>query len=90
MVFSCGSMEDKKTKYFERGNAFFEKDDYVKARMEFKNAIQIDPRYAEAYYMLGMVEYRKMNGKEPLVIFRRQYIMTRIFPTLRLHWVMFY
>lgn len=63
MVFSCGSMEDKKTKYFEKGNAFYEKGDYVKARMEFKNAIQIDPRYAEAYYMLGMVEYRENEWK---------------------------
>ena len=56
---ACGSPEEKKAKFFEKGQALYEKGDFVKARLEFKNATQIDPKFAEAYYMLGMVELKE-------------------------------
>src|SRR5208283_65489 len=35
-----------------------EKGDYVKAKLEFKNAAQIDPKFADAFYMLGLTALR--------------------------------
>jgi tetratricopeptide (TPR) repeat protein len=52
---SCGGPEQKKAKFYNKGKALYEKGELVKAKLEFKNAIQIDPKYADAYYMLGMV-----------------------------------
>ena len=34
------------------------------ARLEFKNALQIDSKFAEGYYMLGMSELRQRNLKK--------------------------
>lgn len=62
VLAACSSPEEKKAKFYEKGRQLFEQGDLVKARLEFKNAIQIDPKYARAYYMLGRVE---LEDKDP-------------------------
>jgi len=64
MLTACGSPEEKKMKFFNKGNTLFEKGDVVKARLEFKNSIQIDPKFANAYYMLGMCELKQGHFKQ--------------------------
>jgi tetratricopeptide (TPR) repeat protein len=61
---ACGGPEQKKMKFFGKGKALYEKGDYVKARLELKNAVQIDPKFAEGYHLLGMVALKTgdMNG----------------------------
>ena len=49
----CSSDEDKKASHFEKGLVYFENSDYKSARLEFKNAIQIDSQYLDAYQKLG-------------------------------------
>ncbi len=56
IIIACGGCDgprEKKTKFFARGKALYMKADYVKAGLEFKNALQIDPGFAEACSMLG-------------------------------------
>jgi len=48
-------------KFYNKGKALYEKGDFVKAELEFKNAVQIDPKFADGHYMLGMVSLRKGN-----------------------------
>ena len=40
------------------------KPDYVNAKLEFKNALQIDPQYAPAYHMLGVTGIREGNLRQ--------------------------
>jgi len=54
LLVACGGPEAKKAKFLERGKEYYAKKDFVKAGLEFKNAIQIDPKFAEAYYRLGL------------------------------------
>ncbi len=61
LIAGCSGPEEKKMKFFNKGKALYEKGKIAEARLEFKNAVQIDPKYAEAYYMLGMVELRTDN-----------------------------
>ena len=63
LIAACGGVEEKKMKFFDKGKALFEKGDFVKARLEFKNALQIDPKFAQGYFMLGQVEMRMKNPK---------------------------
>jgi tetratricopeptide (TPR) repeat protein len=63
-VLCCGGPEEKKMKFFNKGKALYEQGDYVKALLEFKNAVQIDPKFADGYYMLGMVQLKKGNWKK--------------------------
>ena len=63
-MLACGSREEKKMKLFEKGKTLYEQGDYVKAQLEFKNALQIDPKYADGYYWLGTVSYTHLRAHE--------------------------
>lgn len=49
----CSSENDKKLSHIERGKAYFEKEEYKAAIIEYKNAIQIDPEDIESYRLLA-------------------------------------
>ena len=63
VLFSCSGPEEKKAKFMDRGQALYDTGEYVKAALEFKNAIQIDPKFARGYYLLGMAEQKQGNFK---------------------------
>src|ERR1700723_3975617 len=51
---SCSfNPEVKKKKFLDKGIAYFDKGQYREANIEFENAIQIDPKFAEAHYRLA-------------------------------------
>ena len=59
LIFSgCATDEEKKLSHLKKGQAYFENGKYREARIEFKNAIQIDPRYLEANIQLAETEVR--------------------------------
>ncbi len=58
---SCSTMEEKRDKFFAEGKEYYEKGDYIKARLQFKNALQIDPKFAEATLWIGKVELKLGN-----------------------------
>ncbi|HUI45145.1 MAG TPA: tetratricopeptide repeat protein [Nitrospirota bacterium] len=63
ITVSCGGPEQKKAQFLNKGKALYEKGEYAKAQLEFRNAIQIDVKYADAYYMLGMTALRSGNPR---------------------------
>ena len=63
-MIACGSQEEKKMKFLEKGKTLYEQGDYVKAQLEFKNALQIDPKFADGYYWLGMIRQHEGNWKQ--------------------------
>ena len=71
LVMGCSGPEQKKLKFFNKGKALYEKGQIMEARLEFKNAIQIDPKFADAYYMLGMVELRIGNSNSAFGYFKK-------------------
>jgi len=64
LVIGCSSKEEKKVGYFERGKAYFEKGEYKNAELELRNAIQIDPNFADAYTTLGETYLKLGNAKK--------------------------
>jgi tetratricopeptide (TPR) repeat protein len=60
---SCSSMEQKRAKFMDDGKASFAKGDYVTARLQFKNALQLDPELAEGYLWLGKTELHLKNPR---------------------------
>lgn len=55
-LVACGGAEERKAKYMEKGKNYFAEKNYEKAIIEFKNVMQIDPKFPEAYYNLGLVQ----------------------------------
>jgi len=63
LLVSCSGPDAKKMKFFTKGKALYEKGELVKAKLEFKNALQIDPKFADVYRMMGMVSLKEGNIK---------------------------
>src|SRR5262252_7662267 len=43
----------RKQKYFASGQQYFQQGKYREAAIQYSNAIQVDPRFADAHYQLG-------------------------------------
>lgn len=62
-IGGCTSMEGKRDKFLEQGKELFQKGDYIRARLQFRNALQIDPKFAQGYLWLGKSELKLNNPK---------------------------
>src|SRR5215831_19868586 len=57
----CGSAESRRASHIARGQQYLADGKLEKARVEFGNALQIDPNDAEARYLSGLVAERLGN-----------------------------
>ena len=71
MLLACSGPEEKKQKFLEKGRALYEQGDLINARLELKNALQIDPKYALAHYELGRVELKDRNLPQAFGLFKK-------------------
>lgn len=57
----CGGEDARKASYLEKGKTYLAEGNYDKARVEIKNVLQIDPKFTEGYYIMGLVEEKRQN-----------------------------
>ena len=50
---ACGGAADRKTVYMNKGHELFKQENYDKARLEFQNVLQIDPKDLDARFALA-------------------------------------
>jgi tetratricopeptide (TPR) repeat protein len=55
LLCACGSAQSRKAGYIEHAQKYYASGNYDKARLEFRNAAQIDPKDADVRFMLGQV-----------------------------------
>ena len=60
---ACDGAEEREAAYFERGKTLYEEGNLTKARLEFKNARQINPLNMEALYYLGLIAEKRGKFK---------------------------
>ena len=46
-IAGCGGAESRKEKYLASAQEYYDNDDCAKAKLEFKNVLQIDPKDAQ-------------------------------------------
>ena len=71
LLTGCASDEDKKKSHLEKGDSYFANKEYRSARIEYKNAIQIDPAYVDAYRKLGETNLKLGDPREALNAYSR-------------------
>jgi len=65
MVTACSSdPEKKKTDHYSKAMVYVQNHDDKAAIIELRNAIQIDPKYADARYQLGLLYLKMGDGKK--------------------------
>jgi tetratricopeptide (TPR) repeat protein len=52
--------------YLQRGNSLMEAGKYADAEIQYRKSILKDPKFAEGYYRLGLVEYKLHHGGQAL------------------------
>jgi len=61
VLLGCGSAVDSASNFVESGKELLAEGDATKARIEFKNAIQVDPRQAEPFYQLALLDEKEQK-----------------------------
>ena len=69
-VAGCGSPEDRAQGHYERGTKLLAQNDYVKAAIEFKNALQLKKDLVGAWRGLAQIEERNQNWQAVAAILR--------------------
>jgi predicted Zn-dependent protease len=64
LVAGCSGAESRKAKHLEKGRAFLAAGNLDKARVEFRNALQIAPTDSEARFENGVVDEKLGNPRE--------------------------
>lgn len=62
----CESREDSAARHLEAARQLFAEGDLIKARLELRNAVQLQPRNAEARYLLALISEREQDAKGTL------------------------
>lgn len=70
LLSGCDSAEDRIDSHHKRGLELVEQGELVKARLEFRNALQIDANHVPALFSLGQLEQRTGNVQQAFGLFR--------------------
>lgn len=63
-LVACDSPEEKAQSHYESGMEFVETGDFVKAGIEFRNALQLRETFADGWYGLALVEESEGNWQK--------------------------
>ena len=64
LIAGCGGAASRYASHMERGRAYFAKQDYVHARIEFRNAMQISPKDGPARIMAARTDQKLGEVRE--------------------------
>jgi tetratricopeptide (TPR) repeat protein len=70
LLMACGGAAARKAGYLTKGQAYLAAHDFEKARLEFRNALQLDPNDAEASFLAGEASERLGNLREAAQMFQ--------------------
>ena len=63
-VSGCsGSKDEAASRYLDSGIELFDRGELSKASLELRNALQIDPKLASAYFYLALISEKDQNWK---------------------------
>jgi uncharacterized protein (TIGR02996 family) len=66
----CGGAQARKAGHMEKGEAFLAAGRFDKARVEFKNVLQIDPRDSDALYEMGVISEKLGNPRQSAAFYQ--------------------
>ncbi len=68
---ACGSSQDRRDSFFSKAKQLEAEGKHQDAQVELKNAIKIDPKFAQGYSLLGNVQLQERNWPGAFASFQR-------------------
>ncbi|MBA3611830.1 MAG: tetratricopeptide repeat protein, partial [Nitrospirales bacterium] len=69
VLCGCGSAEERKASFVTKAKEFIHEENFPKAKVALRNALKIDPKDAQLYFLAGQVSEKEANWPKAL----RQY-----------------
>lgn len=60
---ACSDPAERTAKYLKSGKVYYAEENYPKAKIEFRNALQIDGKLSMAYFHLALIAEKNKNWK---------------------------
>jgi Tfp pilus assembly protein PilF len=70
LLVACSGAEGRKSGYLAKGQEYLTAHNYAKARLEFRNALQLDPNDAQASFLAGQAAEHLGNLREAVQMYR--------------------
>ncbi|MCC7330900.1 MAG: tetratricopeptide repeat protein [Gammaproteobacteria bacterium] len=61
VLVACTPAEERAANYMKKAQALYEQGDYVKAKLEAQNAVQITPKDAQAHFLLAEIAEKQQD-----------------------------
>ncbi len=61
ILAGCGGGEERQAEYLTRAQDYYDQENIEKAKIEVKNVLQINPKNADARYLLGLINEQSKN-----------------------------
>ena len=58
---ACNAPEKSAQHYYQQGKALLEQGYIELAQIQFRNALQIEPKLSDAYYQIALIDEKKQN-----------------------------
>jgi tetratricopeptide (TPR) repeat protein len=71
LLVACSSQAERKAQHMTRGEAYLQDGKYREAEIEFRNALQIDPKFAVGHAQLGKTYLALKDPRSAFAEFRR-------------------
>ncbi len=71
LLTACSGSEEHKAKYLDKAQQQFTTGNYTKAKLEVKNALQIDPKSVEGWYLFAQINEKQQDLKEAFGAYNR-------------------
>ncbi len=68
---SCGGPEERKAQYRAKAKEYIQAGNFSKARTTLRNVLKIDPKDAEAYYLVAQIDEREKNWRSAVANYQR-------------------
>ena len=63
MQVACNAPEKSAQHYYQQGKALLEQGNIELAQIQFRNALQIEPKLSDAYYQIALIDEKKQDIK---------------------------
>lgn len=69
-LLACGGPQERKAQYRAKAKEFIQTGNLAKARVTLRNVLKIDPKDAEAYFLIAQIDEREKNWRNAVATYK--------------------